>query len=141
MIQSLIKDFCLPETNIRLIFTACKVGQYFSLKDPIPLNLKSWVVYKFTCAGCNASYIGQTTRHLSVRMNEHLKADKNSHVYRHINDNENVICQLSNDQTSFQVIDSANSEYRLKIKEALCIRKQRPDLNAQIKSYKIRLTL
>ena len=39
------------------------------------------------------------------------------------------------------VIDSANSEYRLKIKEALCIRKQRPDLNAQIKSYKIRLTL
>ena len=79
-IHSLIKSFCLPETNARLIFTTCKVGQYFSQKDAIPLELRSWVVYKFVCASCNASYIGQTTRHLSTRVNEHLRADKNSHV-------------------------------------------------------------
>jgi len=54
------------------------------------------VVYKFVCAGCNASYIGETERHLSVRINEHFK-DKNSHIWKHLN--ANPICkeQCSND--------------------------------------------
>ena len=63
------------------------------------------------------------------------------HMYnRHIN-SDNVICQLSNDHTSFQVIDSAQSEYQLRIKEALAIKVQKPDLNAQVKSYKVKLNL
>ena len=30
--------------------------------------------------GCSACYIGETTRHLSSRIVEHLKTDKNSHI-------------------------------------------------------------
>ena len=44
----------------------------FSVKDPVPFDLRSRVVYKFLCAGCNASYIGETSRHLSTRVREHL---------------------------------------------------------------------
>ena len=44
-----------------------------NLKDPIPKFLKSFVVYKFVCPGCNACYIGGTTRHLSTSIKEHLK--------------------------------------------------------------------
>ena len=52
----------------------------FSVKDSVPQGLRSRVVYKFSCAGCNASYIGETTRHLRTRAREHLLSDKSSHV-------------------------------------------------------------
>ena len=33
--------------------------------------LRSGVVYEFKCRSCNASYIGQTKRHLATRIAEH----------------------------------------------------------------------
>ena len=44
----------------------------FSVKEPVPFDLRSRVVYKFLCAGCKACYIGETSRHLSTRVREHL---------------------------------------------------------------------
>ena len=52
------------------------VGDLFSVKNAIFKILKSFVVYKFVCLGCNASYIGETTRHLSTRIEENLDKDK-----------------------------------------------------------------
>ena len=48
----------------------------FNVKDPIPKSLKSFFVFKFVCPDCNACYIGEATRHLSARINEHLETDK-----------------------------------------------------------------
>ena len=56
----------------------------FSVKDSVLQSLRSRVVYKFSCAGCNASYIGETTLHICARVREHLLSDKSSHVYRHL---------------------------------------------------------
>ena len=36
--------------SIRLVFNSFKIKNYFSHKDPIPNDLKSLLVYKFTCA-------------------------------------------------------------------------------------------
>ena len=44
----------------------------FGVKDPIPRGLRTCVVYKFLCAGSNACYVGETRRHLSTRVQEHL---------------------------------------------------------------------
>ena len=52
--------------------------------DPIPGGLHSRVVYNFTCAGCNACYVGETTRHFSTRVREHLAVDKASHIFKHL---------------------------------------------------------
>ena len=46
------------------------------VKDPIPGGLRSRVVYKFVCAGCNACYVSETTRHFSTRVREHLVSDR-----------------------------------------------------------------
>ena len=48
-----------------------RISNFFKLKDSTPLELRSHVVYQFTCAGCNSSYIGQTARHLRHRIAEH----------------------------------------------------------------------
>ena len=78
---------------------------YFSYKDPIPDDFKSFLVYKFTCASCTSSYIGETYRHFKTRIEEH----------------STTTCFDSYNSLSFKIIDKANSKFHLKIKEALHI--------------------
>ena len=100
------------------------------LKGPIPNDLKSFLVYKFTCASCSSSYIGETTRHFKTRIEEHIKRDKQSHIYKHLNSKVDCFDSYHND--SFKIIDKANFKFDLKIKEALHINWSKPDLNAQV---------
>jgi len=46
----------------------------FSVKDSLRQSLRSRVVYKLTCAGYNARYIGETTRHICTRVGEHQES-------------------------------------------------------------------
>ena len=71
------KFYC-KSLSIKIILTPFKVADMFNVKDPIPKSLKSFVIYKFVCPGCNACYIGETTRHLSTRIKEHLERIKSS---------------------------------------------------------------
>ena len=67
------KEFCKENFNIKLVFNSLKIKNYFSYKDPIPDDLKSFLLYKFTCASCSSSYIGETCRHFKTRIEEHIK--------------------------------------------------------------------
>ena len=65
------------------------MGSFFSSKDMLPNALRSFLVYKFTCAGCQSCYIGETRRHLATRIKEDLVTDKESHIMKHLLENEN----------------------------------------------------
>ena len=67
--------------NIKLVFNSFKIKNHFSYKDPIPDDLKSFLVYKFTCASCSSSYIGKTCRHFKTRIEDHIKKDTKSHIF------------------------------------------------------------
>ena len=41
-------------------------------KDCLPYDLMSCVVYKFESGRCNASYYGETDRHLKIRSGQHI---------------------------------------------------------------------
>ena len=58
--------------DIRLAFTTFKIKNLFNVKDAVPEGLRTKVVYKFSCASCNACYVGDTSRHLSTRVREHF---------------------------------------------------------------------
>ena len=59
----------LSHCNFRIVFkTKCKFINAFTLKDKIPVFLRSGIVYKFKCDGCNANYYGKTKHHFKVRM-------------------------------------------------------------------------
>ena len=58
-----------------------KIKNYFANKDPIPNGLKSFLVYKFTCAGCSSSYIGKNCRHFITRIEENIKKDNKSRIF------------------------------------------------------------
>ena len=120
--------------NVQVVFTSCKVGQYFSLKCKTPLSLLSNVVYTFSCQrDAGLSYIGKTKRHLTTRVKEHLAlADSSkSEIKSHI-----LQCgpcrtgQLGMD--SFNVVKRCQNSYDVLIHEALSIKKHNPKLNKQL---------
>ena len=71
--SKLCKEFRKENFNINLVFISFKIKDYFSNKDPIPNDLKSFLVYKCTCASCSSSYIAEPCRHFKSRMEEHIK--------------------------------------------------------------------
>ena len=81
----------------KLVFISFKIKNYFSYKDPIRDDLKSFLVYKFTCASCSSSYIGETCRHFKTRIEEHLHSM--------------VTCFDSYNSLCFKIINKANSKF------------------------------
>ena len=90
---------------------------------------RSHVVYFFHSA-CDKAfcYIGHTTRHLFVRLKEHYY--KNSPIGKHILNCKKCIDSFDK---CFTIIDTDFCDYRLKIKEAIAIKKFNPNLNKSIK--------
>ena len=104
-LSKLCKEFCKENVNIKLVFTSFKIKNYFSYKDPIPNDLKSFLVYKFTCASCSSSYIGKTCRHFKTRIEEHIKKDNKSHIFKHLH--STITWFASYNFLSFKIIDKA----------------------------------
>ena len=127
-VHRLIKRYC-NDLDIKLVFSSFKIGKLFSVKDPISGGLRSRVVYKFACAGCNACYVGETTRHFSTRVREHLVTDKASHIFKHLQNSEHCRALCSVD--CFHILDHTSTGFQLKIKEAFHIQRQQPSLNQQ----------
>ena len=58
--------------NIKVISNSFKIKNYFLYKDQIPVDLKYFLVYKFTCS-CSSGYISEPCRHFKSRIEEHIK--------------------------------------------------------------------
>ena len=122
--MKLCKEFCKGNFNIKLVLNSFKIKNYFSNKGQIPDDLKSFLVYKCTCANCSSSYSGRTCRHFKTRIAEHIKEDNKSRITPTQHALTHIIL-------SFKIIDKANSKFDLKIKEALYINWRKSNLNAQ----------
>ena len=110
--------------DINVYYVCFKTGSYFQLKCCTPFTLMSNVVYKFSCSrDANISYIGMTTRHLGIRIEEHLKQKTvNSPIKEHINECD--ACRINKLQTdNFKIIRTCATEYETKIQETLLIKK------------------
>ena len=115
-----------------------KIGNLFGVKDPVPDGLRSRVVYKFVCAGCNACYVGETCRHFSTRVREHFFSDRASQIFKHLQDSAHCRALCSAD--SFHVLDHASTGFQLKINEANHIQKEQPSLNQQLHHVNLKLS-
>ena len=125
-VDQLCKRFC-KSLKVKLVFTSEKLRCAFSTKDPYQSEHLSKVVYKFVCASCNDSYVGQTSRHLTTRIYEHFGKDKKSHIYQHLMSSKDCLDKCSKD--CFSVLDTANTKHQLIIKESLYITWLKPVLN------------
>ena len=103
----------------------------------MPRSLCPCVVYKFTCAECNSVYVDEMCRYISTRIRKHLFTDKNSHISKHLQ--RSKACKDSCNDICFKVIDSDKTCDQLKIKEAMHILWERPELNKQVQHYNFSL--
>ena len=125
----LCKEFCKEIFTIKLFFNSFKIEHCFSHEDSIPDDFKSFLVYKFTCASFSFSYIAKTCRHFKTRIEDHIKKDNKSHIFKHLH--STATCFDLYNSLSFKIIDKANSESDGKTKEALHNNWREPNLNAQ----------
>ena len=132
-IEKLCKRFC-KNVKVKLVFTSDKLRQTFSYKDSCPSVLSSKVI----CAGCNASYVGQTHQHLTTRIDEHFGKDKKYHIYQQLMSSSDCLNACSRD--CFNLLDTARVKHQLCIKESLFISWLKPTLNKQ-KSHQYIISL
>ena len=122
-LQQIIREE-LPFCKINIIFTSQKrLGNFFKFKDSVPRNLKSRLLYRYTCGNCNITYIGKTMRHFQVRYSEHLGISKVTNkpltynsktataVTEHLHKNNH-----KSTSECFKIIGAARNDYHLKIK-------------------------
>ena len=72
----MINRFLQSEVKSEELEAPLKADKCVEIKYSLQFSYKSNLVYNFSCAGCNACYIGETGRHFSTRINEHLDTDK-----------------------------------------------------------------
>ena len=137
-VRTLVNRFCKP-VDIKLVFSTFKIKNLFNVKDSLPDRLRMRVVYKFSCASCNACYIGETSRHFATRVREHLPSDRSSHVFKHLQSSES--CRISCSADCFTVLDSTTTKFQVKLKESMYIKWEKPDLNQQVKHINLTLSL
>ena len=101
--------------------------------------MKYFLVYKFACASCSSSYIGETCHHFKTRIEKHIKKDNKSHIFKHLH--STTTCLGSYNSLCFKIIDTANSKFDFKIKEALQISWRKPNLNVQQNNLALTLSL
>ena len=125
----------LPHCNLRIVFqTKCKLINFLTFKDKIPVFLSSGIVYKFKCGCCNATYYGKTKRHFKIRMCEHLavsaltgkrvKGDNDSAIKEH-----HLFCNYSSGFDDFSILASNNNDFKVTLMESLLINRDHPPLN------------
>ena len=95
-----------------------------SLKPGVDRMLKSSVVYKITCPGCQSCYVGQTDQHLQTQVMEHSQR----HLFRtHLNDCGSTL----NDDCIEILHQTARGVSYLETLEALYIREIKPSINTK----------
>ena len=87
----------------------------------------------------SASYIGETYRHFKTSIEEHIKKDNKSHIFKRLHPSET--CFHSYNSLCFKIADKVNSKFDLNIKEALHTNWRKPNLNAQQNHLALTLSL
>ena len=70
-IWNFVKMFC-EDINVKVVLIPFNISNKFSYKDPLPLHIQSFILYKFICLNCNVGYVGKTTKHSDTVINEKL---------------------------------------------------------------------
>ena len=104
--------------NFYIMWQTRKIETLFKLKDKN--THPSHVIYRGTCT-CNQVYIGETARNLAVRINEHSDTNKQSEPAKHLKKNPDH-------KFAWDILSSAHSWTKRKIKEAFYISRYNPEL-------------
>ena len=148
--NSLIQSFrkIVPFANLKIVFkTNRRLSSCFTFKDKFPKSLMSGVIYKYTCAGCNLSYIGCTKRYWEKRLEEHSHISARTggplsglQIFAPLQHVKSNCCSArSVTRDDFEIIGRESDSYLLQVKESIFVSKERPILNNNVTSVPLHL--
>ena len=92
--------------------TKCKLIHFFTIKDRIPVFLRSGFVYKFKWGGCNACYYDKTKHHFKVRISsltrKRVKGGNCSAIKEH-----QLSCNHSSGFYDFSILASNTNDFKV----------------------------
>jgi hypothetical protein len=100
-------------------------------KDKTEHDYKNNVVYKIECNNCEATYVGQTKRHLKTRINEHMNNKKLDESRHSVITNHTIEFNHSFKWQDTKIIDSEPNYNKRIISEMLHIKEQKRGINLQ----------
>ena len=135
----------LPFCSLKIAYQSKnRFSNLFKFKESIPKYLRSHLIYKFMCSCCNATYYGETKRHLFVRASEHLgitpltqkrvKNPKKSAIIDHI-----LLEGHNATYDDFSILTTESNEFKLHLKESLLIKRDKPELNRNCYTHPLEL--
>ena len=134
-----LRDFVesnFTNLELKVVFVApLEMRNLFKFKDKVTDKFKqSFVVYRINCSNCKSFYIGKTERVLGNRLKEHCRIPTErtpnpNAPYKHSAQTGHDI-----DYEGIEIIDRADSNFKLCIKETLHIIESKPDLNTLCKN-------
>ena len=74
-----------------------------------------------------------------MKIKEHLKTNSKPLIFKNLNPNRN--CKEFCDNDCFEIVDATSCSYRLKLKEAIHITREKLSMNKQIKCVRVSITL
>ena len=92
-------------------------------KDPTHKENKTGVIYEVKCATCSRLYVGETSRTLGKRLEEHKKTTASA-INEHCQNTGHQI-----DWKNVRILGKEDHWMKRKIKEAIEIRRKKPSLN------------
>ena len=124
----------ISDRVIQPVFISKKISEDLKVTETKPsLVNQRCVVYEFQCNSCDSNYIGYTSRHLHLRIEEH----KYSVIGKHLQDKHNQ--RPTNLHEQFTILKKCHGKFECLIYEMLLIRKKRPTLNTQNDSIPAKL--
>ena len=119
----------------RFTYKGRKIGSIFRIKDPVPLEHETNLLYAFKHGGVRR-YVGQTNVRFGSRMDQHCNTDKLSSVYRY-KQAQGIEISAEN----FEVIEKGYPRLiDRRLAEAMYVKEyNEPELNRQKKSAKLLL--
>ena len=135
----------LPQCNIKVILKSAKLlSALFRFKDVIPKELRSHLVYKFSCSSCNATYYGKTERSLNVRSGEHrglspLTANRVACKPSSISDHLLLHEHNNSSFNGFSILCCENNAFKLSLRESILIKRDSPELKKNVSSIPLLL--
>ena len=125
----------VPHYIFWIVFqTKCKLINFFTSKDKIPVFLRSGRIYKFRCGGSNITFYGKIKRYFKARTCEYLgisaltgkkvKGDNNSTINQH-----HLFCNHSSGFENFSILASNNKDFTLPLMESFSINRDHLPLN------------